>query len=231
MLDLLDPRSGVSQLVTLLKEPQMATCTDALCDREDTPTYSGPEILTLSSREVYRNKWLRLREDEILRSNGQNGIYGVVDKHPGAIILPIDSGRVWLIEQFRYTIGERVLELPQGCWESETVDPEELARCELSEETGLTAAKMTHLGTLWLAYGFVCQPLHVFLATGLTSGPNPLDDEEQDLRVQSVPVAEFEEMMLDGTIRDSCTLSAWGLFQIWKSKTERGTPSVDEPQR
>ena len=50
-----------------------------------------PTITTLSSREVYRNRWMRLREDEILRSNGQRGIYGVVEKQDGAIILPIEG--------------------------------------------------------------------------------------------------------------------------------------------
>ncbi len=92
-------------------------------------------ITTLASREVYRNRWMRLREDEILRSNGNKGIYGVVDKDDAAIILPIDRGRVWLVEQFRYTIQERALELPQGGWEMEVEFPEELARGELREET------------------------------------------------------------------------------------------------
>ena len=117
----------------------------------------GRTITTLSSREVYRNHWMRVREDEILRSNGEKGIYGVVEKHDAAIILPIDDGRVWLVEQFRYTIQERALELPQGGWEMEIDSPEELARGELKEELGLDAALMTHLGTLWIAYGFTRQ--------------------------------------------------------------------------
>src|ERR1035438_6243658 len=88
----------------------------------------GSTITTLASREVYRNQWLRLREDQIVRSNGKKGIYGVVDKDDCAIILPIDKGHVWLVEQFRYTIQERALELPQGGWEMEVENPEELAR-------------------------------------------------------------------------------------------------------
>src|SRR5258708_2890894 len=128
------------------------------------PVGPSPSITTLSSREVYRNRWLRLREDQILRSDGKAGIYGVVEKDAAAIILPIDEGRVWLVEQFRYTIQERALELPQGGWEMEVVDPEELARGELKEETGLHAATMTYLGFLWIAYGFSHQKQHVFLA-------------------------------------------------------------------
>ena len=82
------------------------------------PTHLGsaPSITTLASREVYRNHWMRVREDEILRSNGEKGVYGVVEKDDSAIILPLEGDRIWMIEQFRYPIGERALELPQGGW-------------------------------------------------------------------------------------------------------------------
>jgi len=181
---------------------------------------TGRSITTLASREIYRNHWLRLREDEILRSNGEKGIYGVVDKDDCAIILPVDEGRVWLVEQYRYTIQERALELPQGGWEMDIKNPEELARGELKEELGLDAAEMTYLGTLWIAYGFTRQKQHVFLATGLTfTGKDP-DPEEHDLVVRSVSVSEFEEMMLNGTIRDNCTLSAWALYLLWKARQD-----------
>jgi 8-oxo-dGTP pyrophosphatase MutT (NUDIX family) len=178
----------------------------------------GRTITTLSSREVYRNHWMSLREDEILRSNGEKGIYGVVEKNDAAIILPIDQGRVWLVEQFRYTIQERALELPQGGWEMEVDDPEELARGELKEEMGLQAAQMAHLGTLWIAYGFCRQKQHVFLATGLTHTEKHPDPEEHDLVIRSVPVEEFEQMMLNGQVRDNCTLAAWGLYLLWKAQ-------------
>ena len=179
---------------------------------------AGRTITTLASREVYRNHWMRVREDEILRSNGEKGIYGVVEKHDGAIILPVDQGRIWLVEQFRYAIQERSLEPPQGSWEMDVASPEELARGELKEELGLAAAEMTHLGTLWIAPGFVRQKLHVFLATGLTPSEKDPDAEEHDLVIRSLTVAEFEQMMLDGTVRDGCTLSAWGLYLLWKAR-------------
>jgi 8-oxo-dGTP pyrophosphatase MutT (NUDIX family) len=172
---------------------------------------------------------MRLREDQILRSNGEPGIYGVVDKDDAAIILPLDfdadegRGRVWLVEQFRYTIQQRCLELPQGGWEMGDIDPEELARGELKEELGLDAARMTYLGTLWIAYGFANQKQHVFLATGLTPTEKEPDPEEHDLTVHSATIAEFEQMMLDGTIRDNCTLSAWALYLLWKARQPAGS--------
>jgi ADP-ribose pyrophosphatase len=183
------------------------------------PDGAGHSITTLASREVYRNPWLRVREDEILRSNGKRGIYGVVDKEDCAIILPIDHGKVWLVEQFRYTIQERALELPQGGWEMQIENPEELARAELKEELGLDAKEMTFLGTLWIAYGFANQKQHVFLASGLTPTEKEPDPEEHDLIPHCVPVEEFERMMLSGVIRDSCTLSAWGLYLLWKTRS------------
>lgn len=161
---------------------------------------------------------MRLREDDILRSNGKTGIYGVIEKDDSAIILPVDEGKVWLVEQFRYTIQERALELPQGGWEMEVDNPEELARGELREELGLDAAQMTFLGTLWIAYGFTKQRQHVFLATGLTPTDKEPDPEEHDLIARTVTVEEFETMMLTGVIRDNCTLSAWALYLLWKAR-------------
>ncbi len=195
------------------------------------PAEGGPgrTITTLSSREIYRNPWMRLREDQILRSNGKQGIYGVVEKDDAAIIIPVDRGHVWLVEQFRYTIEERALELPQGGWEMEVENPEELARGELKEEIGLIAAQMTYLGWLWIAYGFTRQKHHVFLASGLTETEKDPDPEEHDLEVRSLTIDEFETRMLDGTIRDNCTLAAWGLYLLWK-KRHASAPTSVSPQ-
>ena len=110
------------------------------------------------------------------------------------------------------------MELPQGGWEMEVDKPEELARGELKEELGLEAAEMTYLGTLWIAYGFTRQKQHVYLATGLSPTGTDRDDEEHDLVIHSVPVEEFEQMMLTGAIRDASTIAAWGLYQMWNAR-------------
>lgn len=175
-------------------------------------------IRTLSSREIYRNPWLRLREDAIERSNGARGIYGVVEKDDCAVILPVEGDTIYLVEQFRYTIQQRSLELPQGGWETADVDPEELARGELREETGLTAQSMTFLGHMWIAYGFARQRQHVFLATGLTPAGADPDPEEHDLVLRKATIADFEQMLVDGTIQDVCSIAAWGLYRLWKER-------------
>jgi ADP-ribose pyrophosphatase len=188
-------------------------------DREESvPAPLVPSISTLSSREVYRNHWMRVREDEILRSNGKKGIYGVVEKDEAAIIIPMDGDRIWLVEQYRYPIREQAIELPQGGWEMAVEDPEALARGELIEETGLHAEQMTHLGWLWIAYGFTRQKLHVYLATGLTHAEKDPDEEEHDIALRNMTVAEFERMMLEGKVRDGCTVAAWGLYLLWKNR-------------
>lgn len=178
-------------------------------------------IRTLSSRTVYQNPWMRVREDEIERDNGTRGIYGVVDKDDCAIIIPVDGEFVYLVEQFRYTIQQTCTELPQGGWETANVNPEELARGELKEETGLHAEKMTYLGTMFISYGFANQKQHVFLAEGLTPGETDPDPEEHDLVLKRVSVAEFEGMMTGGKIADVCTLGAWGLYKLRQAASSR----------
>jgi len=179
-------------------------------------------IKTISSREVYRNPWTWVHEDVIERENGKRGIYGVIEKDPACIVIPLektaDGEFLYLVEQFRYTVQETFKEFPQGGWEQAEVVPEELARGELREETGLTAVTMTNLGTLWIAYGVMRQEHHVFLAEGLSHGETDPDPEEHDLVLHRVRVREFEDMLLDGRVKDNCSAAAWGLYRVWKDR-------------
>jgi 8-oxo-dGTP pyrophosphatase MutT (NUDIX family) len=172
-------------------------------------------IKTLASRTAYENRWLRLREDQIERPDGSRSIYGVVEKPDFAVIIPRDGDEFVLIEQYRYTVRARYPEFPQGAWEdSPDAHPEELARGELREETGLTAARMEYFGKYQSAYGFSEQAFHVFLATGLSEGASSPDPEEHDLVVRRVPIADFERMILQREIVDSHTLAAYLLYKL-----------------
>ena len=177
-------------------------------------------IKTISSREVYRNAWTSVREDVIERSDGRRGLYGVVDKDPACIVIAIEriagQDHIWLVRQFRYTVSASYFELPQGGWELPDADPEEMARGELREETGLSAEHITRLASLWIGYGVMRQLHHVFLAEGLTEGQTDRDEEEHDMTVHRVSVAEFETMLLDGRIMDNCTAAAWGIYRVWR---------------
>jgi ADP-ribose pyrophosphatase len=163
-----------------------------------------------------------VREDVIERANGERGIYGVIDKDPASIIIPLETTAagefIYLVEQFRYTIRKRCMEFPQGGWEQPDVDAEAMARGELREETGLTAERMTLLAALQIGYGVMNQKQSVYLAQGLTQGPHDRDSEETDLEVHRVSVAEFEEMLLDGRIVDNCTAGAWGVYRVWRER-------------
>ncbi len=179
-------------------------------------------IKTISSREVYRNHWCTVREDVFEREDGVRGIYGVMDKHSACIVVPLDRTAegdfLWLVRQFRYTVGETYYELPQGGWEVDGVDAEELSRAELREETGLIAKRMTHITDLWIAYGAMRQIHHVYLAEGFTQGETERDPEEHDMTVHRVSVSEFEAMLLDGRVMDNCSAAAWGVYRIWRDR-------------
>ena len=186
-------------------------------------------IKTISSREVYRNPWTWVREDIIERPGGVRGVYGVVEKDPACLVIALEAAPegefLWLVEQFRYTVQGQFIEFPQGGWEQADVVPEELARGELREETGLTAERMTLLGELWIAYGVMRQKHFIFLAEGLTQGKTDRDAEEHDMVVRRVPVAEFEAMLLDGRVMDNCSAAAWGLYLVWRKKQEERAAS------
>ena len=181
----------------------------------------NPMIKTISTREVYRNPWTSVREDIIERANGVRGLYGVIDKDPASLIIPLDGDHVYLVEQYRYTVQRRAIEFPQGGWERANIIPEDLARGELKEETGLTAGRLTHLADLQIAYGVMNQRHHIFLAEDLTPGAPDPDAEETDLIVHRVPIREFEDMLLDGRVVDNCTAAAWGLYRTWRDRNPR----------
>lgn len=184
------------------------------------PDSAKPTIKTISTREVYRNPWTSVREDIIEYPDGRRGLYGVIDKDPATIVLPIEhtagGDYVWLVHQFRYTVGASFFELPQGGWEQADADPAEMAAGELAEETGLRAERITRLASLWIGYGVMRQLHHVFLAEDLTPGPTDRDAEEQDMTVHRVAVAEFEAMLLDGRVMDNCSAAAWGVYRVWR---------------
>ena len=74
------------------------------------------DIRQLASREIYRNPWLRLREDEVEFPDGSTGVYAVVDKQDFVTVVPWSDGGFWLVQQFRYPVGSREWEFPQGGW-------------------------------------------------------------------------------------------------------------------
>jgi ADP-ribose pyrophosphatase len=174
------------------------------------------EPRVVSSKVVYENRWMTVREDQLERADGSAGLYSVVEKSPSAVVIALEGGEVVLIEQYRHPVGQRFWELPQGAWDGaeQDPDPEQLARGELAEETGLRAGRMEWLGRLYFAYGISNQPFDLWLATELEQGEQQLEPEEEGLRVARFSLARVEEMLRHGTIADSATVAAFGLLRL-----------------
>jgi 8-oxo-dGDP phosphatase len=176
-------------------------------------------IQTLATREVYRNSWITVREDDIRRPDGTHGIYAVVDKPTYALVIPRitdeHGDRFHLVEQYRYPLGLRRWEFPQGTApEMAHLERHELAARELREETGLRADSMSVLGQLDVAPGMSSQRGWVFLATGITEGEHEREHEEQDMRSEWFGRAQVVSMIRDGTITDAQSIAAWALLMI-----------------
>lgn len=164
---------------------------------------------------MYRNKWMTVREDGIRRPDGSSGIYGVVDKPDYALIIPMDGDRLHLVEQFRYPLGLRRWEFPQGTAPDLAELPApELAARELREETGLIAGRLEELGVLDVAAGISSQRGRVFVATELTEGPHAREPEEQDMRTAWFSRDEFEKLIARGEITDAQSLAAYALLLL-----------------
>ncbi len=172
-------------------------------------------ITRLSSRLVYENRWLRLREDQVRRQDGSTGMYSVLERAEFAVICPVQDGMVHLVEQFRYPIGRRSWEFPMGTWEWRAdVDPLALAAGELREETGLRAGTLIEIGRVFQAPGYSDQAGRVFFATDLSEGARALEQEEQDMVQGQFPLAEFERMIRDGVVQDVITIGAFAMARL-----------------
>jgi 8-oxo-dGTP pyrophosphatase MutT (NUDIX family) len=172
-------------------------------------------VRTTSSREAYRNPWIRVREDVIEHDDGSTGLYGVVERPDFALVVPRQHDGFWLVEQYRYPLGRRSWEFPQGTWGAgKDGSPEDLARAELAEETGLRAGRLECLGLLDLAPGVMTQRFGVWVATELTPGPTQRESTESDMQVAFVPEAEFRQMIRDGRFTDGPSLAAFSLLLL-----------------
>jgi len=171
---------------------------------------------TRASRVAYENPWIRVREDDVIRPDGNAGIYGVVEvRHPAVFIVPVtEAGEVVLVRLFRYTIGRESLEIPAGGTDGE--EPLLAAQRELREETGLEADSWRDLGEYWSLIGVAAAPGRVFLATGLRRADGVAAEaaaeaaarEEGITEVLTVPWDDVMTMAGSGEISDSETLGA-----------------------
>lgn len=161
----------------------------------------------ISEKRVYENPWIAVEHREVLTPAGDPGVYGVVRFRKLAVgVVPIDeAGRVHLVGQWRVPLDEFSWEVPEGGAELGEA-PEETARRELKEETGLAAGRLTPILSMALSNASTDERAIVFLATDLKAGPAAPEGTEK-LSHRIVPFAQALHLAVTGALTDSMTVA------------------------
>jgi 8-oxo-dGTP pyrophosphatase MutT (NUDIX family) len=177
---------------------------------------------TLGSRRVYENAWIRVREDQVLRPDGQPGVYGVVEfKNRAVGVLPVDEdGSIWLVGQYRYPLNIYSWEIPEGGSPAGEA-PEQTARRELAEETGLSAGKLELITTAHLSNSVCDEVAYIYRATELSPGLSMPEGTEQ-LHAKRVSWDEARAMLRRGDITDSMSVIALLNEAVRRLEEEKG---------
>jgi ADP-ribose pyrophosphatase len=155
----------------------------------------------------YDGKYLKVRLDDVELING-HAAKRVVVEHPGGVgVLAVTPrGDVVLVRQYRYPVGEELLEIPAGKLERGEI-PLDCAKRELSEETGYSASEWQELGFIYTSPGYSDERLYLFRATGLITGDVHPDNDEFVETVE-IPFAELLAQVKSGALRDAKTVAA-----------------------
>lgn len=160
----------------------------------------------LDTKERFSGKILTVVTDVVRMPGGGTGERDVI-RHPGAVgAIAIDGdNRVLLIKQYRHPLRTRLWELPAGIKDVDGEDPEETARRELHEETGWTARTWSHLASAHSSPGGSDERYDIYLATDVEESPDrpEVHDEEADLELRWVPLADACAEVLDGRITNA----------------------------
>lgn len=168
---------------------------------------------TLSSRQLFRGKLLRLRMDTVRLPDGAEATREIVE-HPGAAaVVPLtDSGQVLLVRQWRHPVGRLSLEIPAGTLDG-TESPEACAERELCEEIGYFPGTLQRLGGIYVSPGYSDEIIHVFMA-GKLQPADQRPDPDENLQTVTMPLAEAVAACADGRLSDAKTITA--LLLTWQ---------------
>ena len=159
---------------------------------------------TTSQEYVYFGRILNLRVDTVRLASGGVARREIVEHRDAVTVVPLDAdGNVLFVRQFRKPTEQDLYELPAGVM-NEGESPEQAAQRELSEETGFTAGTLRHLAGCYTSAGFCTEYMHIFVATDLS----PLQgtpDEDEDITLHWIPLADALGMITTGELRDAKT--------------------------
>ena len=158
-----------------------------------------------STRQIYQNHWISLREDLVELPDGRTTIYGVVSCSECVGVLPfLDPNTVLMIRQYRYVAKRATWEMPTGGMHAGE-SRQEAAQRELAEEIGYRARKLTWLSTLHTSKSVVDETAHLFLGEELYQVELAPDDTEF-IEVYPVAFEEVLQMVLRSEITDGMTV-------------------------
>ncbi|HET9476160.1 MAG TPA: NUDIX hydrolase [Dehalococcoidia bacterium] len=167
------------------------------------PSREGPHPeRVLESRRLYDGRIMVLRVDTVLMPNGREATREIVEHAPVVAVVPVDeNGDVVLVRQYHLATGDVMLEVPAGLVD-EGEEIEAAAQRELQEEIGYRAGHLERLAGFFVSPGFCTEFIHVFLALGLEQS-DLAADEDEDITVERVPLAEAARLVETGEIRDA----------------------------
>lgn len=190
------------------------------------------DFAVVDSDDIYRGKVLAVRRDQVRMPAGGTSVREIME-HPGAVaVAALDADdRLVMIYQYRHAVGRRLWEMPAGLLDVAGEDDVVTARRELAEEVGVAAEEWSVLIDVASSPGFSDESVRVYLATGLTDVGRPdlgADDEEADLEIHRIPLADAVAMVFDGTIVNSSCLAAVLAVHAVRTGAARTRP-VDAP--
>lgn len=170
------------------------------------------EYRVLGSEDVYEGRVIALRRETVAMPGGGESIREVVS-HPGAVAVVAldDEDHVVLLRQYRHPLGSHLWELPAGLRDADGEPPLETAKRELAEEVLLSADRWSLLTQIYSSPGFCDEQVLVYLAEGLSEAARPdgfvVENEELDMTVERVPLADAVQRVFDGDIRNASAVA------------------------
>lgn len=157
----------------------------------------GPYTIT-SSKQIYKNPWIEVVEDKVIRPDGSEGIFGIVDYVSGMSIVALDEHeQIFLAKEYYYVLGQDGIQTPTGgIDEGETAI--EAAKRELLEETGCESDTWIDLGLVNPFTMIIKSPTPLFLA--LNTREKLKQPQDKLVSKVKVPFKKAVQMVMDGEI-------------------------------